>query len=165
MKLTKERCEFTQGNYWCLFVYMLGYLMVSVDVQSYEEDLKHLKAQVDAGADLIITQMFFEVKTFIKFVEDCQRYGINVPIIPAIFPIQVCNDINTLKREYGLRNSPIDYFVQGRILTFLSQLEEINYYHIHQKCPPFGQQGTNQQDSTKGLARGQCIIVRNLLCQ
>ena len=125
MKLTKERCEFTQGNYRCLFVYMLGYLMASSDVQSYEEDLKHLKAQVDAGADLIITQMFFEVKTFIKFVEDCQRYGINVPIIPAIFPIQVCNDINTLKREYGLRNSPIDYLVQGRILTFRSQLEEL----------------------------------------
>ena len=33
--------------------------------------------------------MFFEVKAFFKFVEDCQRYGINVPIIPAIFPIQV----------------------------------------------------------------------------
>ena len=63
--------------------------MVSSDVQSYEEDLKHLKEEVDAGADLIITQMFFEVKTFFKFVEDCQRYGINVPIIPAIFPIQV----------------------------------------------------------------------------
>jgi len=33
--------------------------------------------------------MFFEVKAFFKFVEDCQQYGINVPIIPAIFPIQV----------------------------------------------------------------------------
>ena len=72
-----------------MFSYLcVGYL-VSSDVQSYEEDLKHLKEEVDAGADLIITQMFFEVKTFFKFVEDCQRYGINVPIIPAIFPIQV----------------------------------------------------------------------------
>ena len=102
MKLTKERCKFTQSSYRYLFVYMLGYLMASSDVQSYEEDLKHLKEQVDAGADLIITQMFFEVKTFIKFVEDCQRYGINVPVIPAIFPIQVCSDINTLKWGYSL---------------------------------------------------------------
>ena len=67
--------------------------MASSDVHSYEEDLKHLKAEVDAGADLIITQMFFEVKTFLKFVDDCQRYGINVPIIPALFPIQVCNKL------------------------------------------------------------------------
>ena len=160
MKLTTERCKFTQSNNRYLFVYMLPrYLMASSDVQSYEEDLKPLKAQVDAGADLIITQMFFEVKTFIKFVEDCQRYGINVPIVPTIFPIQICNDINILKWGYGLmRNPPVDDLMQGRILTFLSQLEEINYYHIHQKCPSFGHQGTNQQDSTKGLARGQCII-------
>ena len=66
----------------------VGYL-ASCDVQCYEEDLRHLKEQVDVGADVIITQMFFEVKTFLKFVEDCQRYGINVPIIPAIFPVQV----------------------------------------------------------------------------
>ena len=76
-----------------LHSHVLGYLMASSDVHSYEEDLKHLKAEVDAGADLIITQMFFEVKTFLKFVDDCQRYGINVPIIPALFPIQVCNKL------------------------------------------------------------------------
>ena len=109
------KCKFTQSNYQYLFLYMLGYLMASSDVQSYEEDLKHLKAQVDAGADLIITQMFFEVKTFIKFVEDCQRYGINVPIIPAIFPIQVCSDINTLKWGYGPGNSFIDNLVQSNL--------------------------------------------------
>ena len=85
--------------------------MASSDVQSYEEDLKHLKAQVDAGADLIISQMFFEVKTFIKFVEDCQRYGINVPIIPAIFPIQVFNDINTPKWRSGSSYSPVDNLI------------------------------------------------------
>ena len=47
MKLTKERCKFTQSSYRYLFVYMLhvGYLMASSDVQSYEEDLKHLKHQ------------------------------------------------------------------------------------------------------------------------
>ena len=95
MQFTIEGCNFIHSSY--LFLYTLGYLMASSDVKSYEEDLKHLKAQVDAGADLIISQMFFEVKTFIKFVEDCQRYGINVPIIPAIFPIQVFNDINTPK--------------------------------------------------------------------
>lgn len=72
--------------------------MASSDVNSYEEDLKHLKAEVDAGADLIITQMFFEVKTFLKFVDDCQRNGINVPIIPALFPIQNFNSLRQLKR-------------------------------------------------------------------
>ncbi|CAH3157882.1 unnamed protein product [Porites evermanni] len=77
---------------------VVGYL-ASSNVESYEEDLKHLKEEVDAGADLIITQMFFEVKTFFKFKEDCQRFGINVPIIPAIFPIQNFNSLRQLKRS------------------------------------------------------------------
>lgn len=77
---------------------VVGYL-ASSDVQCYEEDLRHLKEQVDVGADLIITQMFFEVKTYLKFVEDCQRYGINVPIIPAIFPVQNFNSLRQLKRS------------------------------------------------------------------
>lgn len=85
------------GDYFTIGV--VGYLMASSDVHSYEEDLKHLKAEVDAGADLIITQMFFEVKTFLKFVDDCQRYGINVPIIPALFPIQNFNSLRQLKRQ------------------------------------------------------------------
>lgn len=84
------------GDHFTLGV--VGYL-ASSDVQSYEEDLKHLKEEVDAGADLIITQMFFEVGTFFKFAEDCQRYGISVPIIPAIFPIQDFHSLRQLKRS------------------------------------------------------------------
>ena len=86
--------------------------MASSEVQTYEEDLKHLKAQADAGADHIISQMFFKVKTFIKFVEDCQRYGTNLPVIPAIFPIQVFNDINAPKWRSGPSYFPVDNLIQ-----------------------------------------------------
>jgi methylenetetrahydrofolate reductase (NADPH) len=54
----------------------------------YEKEMKYLKAKVDAGADFIITQMFFEAKLFSKFVKDCRAYGINVPIMPGIMLIQ-----------------------------------------------------------------------------
>ena len=67
-----------------------GYPQGHPDCSSYEEDLIHLKEKVDAGADFIITQLFFEAKTFIKFVEDCRKIDIVVPIIPGIMPIQVC---------------------------------------------------------------------------
>ncbi|KRZ94392.1 putative methylenetetrahydrofolate reductase, partial [Trichinella sp. T8] len=52
------------------------------------EDLLNLKAKVDAGADFIITQLFFNEMHYFKFVSDCRKIGIVVPIIPGILPIQ-----------------------------------------------------------------------------
>lgn len=44
---------------------------------------------MDAGADFIITQLFFKAESFLKFVKDCRAIGINCPILPGILPIQV----------------------------------------------------------------------------
>lgn len=65
-----------------------GYPNGHPDCSSYEEDIQHLKEKVDAGTDFIITQLFFENKTFFKFLKDCRAAGITVPIIPGIMPIQ-----------------------------------------------------------------------------
>lgn len=65
-----------------------GYPNGHPDCSSYEEDIQHLKEKVDAGADFIITQLFFENKTFFKFLKDCRAAGITVPVIPGIMPIQ-----------------------------------------------------------------------------
>ena len=54
----------------------------------FERELNYLKAKVDAGADFIITQMFFDVKCFIAFVKACRRVGIMCPIVPGIMCIQ-----------------------------------------------------------------------------
>ena len=66
-----------------------GYPHGHPDCISYDEDILHLKEKVDAGADFIITQLFFEANTFIKFYHDCRNAGITVPIIPGVLPIQV----------------------------------------------------------------------------
>jgi hypothetical protein len=47
---------------------------------SYEDDLLHLKAKVDAGADFIITQLFFRPATFKKFYDDCRAIGTQIYI-------------------------------------------------------------------------------------
>ena len=59
------------------------------DSLCYEDDLRFLKMKVDAGADFIITQLFFKSSSFIKFVQDCRVVGITCPILPGILPIQV----------------------------------------------------------------------------
>ncbi|CAF1098843.1 unnamed protein product [Adineta ricciae] len=65
-----------------------GYPQGHPDSTSYEEDLGYLKEKVDCGADFVITQLFFQAETFIKFESDCRAIGITCPIIPGIFPIQ-----------------------------------------------------------------------------
>lgn len=74
------------GDYFTICV--AGYPSGHPECESYEKDLIYLKEKVDAGADFIITQLFFEAKTFIKFVKDCRDLGITIPIIPGIMPIQ-----------------------------------------------------------------------------
>lgn len=77
----------THGDYFVIGV--AGYPSGHPEATSYEEDLIHLKEKVDAGADFIITQLFFNAQVFLDFVNDCREIGIRVPIIPGIMPIQV----------------------------------------------------------------------------
>ena len=65
-----------------------GYPQGHPDAESYELDLLRLKEKVDAGADFIITQLFYKASTFKRFVDDCRAVGIECPILPGIMPIQ-----------------------------------------------------------------------------
>uniref|UniRef100_A0A8C6KZA0 Methylenetetrahydrofolate reductase (NADPH) n=1 Tax=Nothobranchius furzeri TaxID=105023 RepID=A0A8C6KZA0_NOTFU len=69
-------------------VCVAGYPTGHPEAESYEDDLRHLKEKVDAGADFIITQLFFRADTFLTFVDDCRAIGVTCPILPGIFPIQ-----------------------------------------------------------------------------
>ncbi|XP_026667068.1 uncharacterized protein LOC108622149 isoform X2 [Ceratina calcarata] len=73
------------GETFCICV--AGYPEMHPESSSKEMDLFYLKEKVDAGADFIITQFFFEAHVFINFVNDCRKIGISVLIIPGIFPI------------------------------------------------------------------------------
>lgn len=74
------------GEYFTICV--AGYPNGHPDCTSYEDDIQHLKEKVDAGADFIITQLFFKNEHYFKFVQDCRDAGITIPILPGVMPIQ-----------------------------------------------------------------------------
>uniref|UniRef100_A0A673U5S3 Methylenetetrahydrofolate reductase n=1 Tax=Suricata suricatta TaxID=37032 RepID=A0A673U5S3_SURSU len=86
------RSEF--GDYFDVCV--AGYPKGHPDAGSFEADLKYLKEKVSAGADFIITQLFFEADTFFHFVKACSEIGITCPILPGIFPIQGYHSLRQL---------------------------------------------------------------------
>lgn len=64
-----------------------GYPEGHPDAASVDEEIAYLKRKVDAGADQIITQFFFDTDVFLRFHQRVREAGINVPVIPGILPI------------------------------------------------------------------------------
>ncbi|OFX68903.1 MAG: methylenetetrahydrofolate reductase [NAD(P)H] [Bacteroidetes bacterium GWE2_29_8] len=79
-----------------------GYPEKHYEAANYQSDLRFLKAKVDAGADYIVTQMFFDNQKYFKFVDDCRAIGINIPIIPGIKTITNKKQIYSIPKIFHI---------------------------------------------------------------
>ncbi len=79
-----------------------GYPEKHDEAPNMESDIHYLKKKVDAGAEYIVTQMFFDNKKYFDFVKACREKGITVPIIPGLKPISLLNHINTLPKVFHI---------------------------------------------------------------
>lgn len=77
-----------------------GYPEKHDEAPNMEQDLMRLKAKVDAGAEYVVTQMFFDNTKYFAFVERCRAAGITVPVIPGIKPINLVNQLTILPKVF-----------------------------------------------------------------
>lgn len=84
--------------------------------------------QVDAGADVIVTQLFYDTDIFLKFVNDCRQIGITCPIVPGIMPI---NNYKGFVRMTG--------FCKTKVwCVSVSPSQVMTWRKVYLVRPPFG---------------------------
>jgi methylenetetrahydrofolate reductase (NADPH) len=109
--LVKQIVEMNKGRYlneedtdehsqssFCIGV--AGYPEKHFECPNIKNDLKHLKAKVDAGAEYIVTQLFYNNEHYFDYVRQCKEMGINIAIIPGIKPISTKKQLQSLPKFF-----------------------------------------------------------------
>jgi len=104
-----------------------GYPEVHPEAPDMERDLVNLKKKVDAGADFIITQMFFDNGDFYRFRDNAISAGIHTPIIPGIFPIF---NYKQISRIAALCGAKIPARLHDKLSKVSEKKEDVEKYGI-----------------------------------
>lgn len=96
----EEELKNTTKTKFCIGV--AGYPEKHFEAPNMDSDLRYLKQKVDAGADYIVTQMFFDNSKYFSFVNACREIGINVPIIPGLKPIYTKKQLTVLPKIFHI---------------------------------------------------------------
>lgn len=95
-------CAFESANGAQFCIGVGAYPEKHFEAPNLETDIANLKKKVDAGADYIITQMFFDNSVFYAFRDKCRAAGINVPIIPGLKPLSTFKQIEMIPEAFSL---------------------------------------------------------------
>ena len=94
-----------------------GFPEVHPRAENREADLRYLKEKVDAGADVVITQLFFDNEDYYRYVEDLRKLGVGVPVVPGILPILSAPQLRRFTTLCGAR-------IPARLVQDLARMED-----------------------------------------
>lgn len=87
LRYANELVELIRSEFQQFGIAVAGYPEVHQECSSFDLDLQNLKRKVDAGADIVVTQLFYDNADFFRFRDACTRLNINIPIVPGILPV------------------------------------------------------------------------------
>jgi len=97
------------------------------EADSAEDDLNNFKRKIDAGANSAITQFFFNTDAYFRFIEECQKKSISVPIIPGIMPIY---NIKQLSRFASNCGAEIPRWLRLKLESYDDDIQSLRDYGI-----------------------------------
>ena len=100
-----ENIENGQKTNFCIGI--AGYPEKHFEAPNMESDLAFIKQKVEAGAEYIVTQMFFDNKKYFEYVESCRNAGIHIPIVPGLKPLTKMYQLSSIPRHFYI-NLPED---------------------------------------------------------
>lgn len=92
--------DIAQGEKTDFCIGVAGYPEKHFEAPNLAVDLEYTKQKVEAGADYIVTQMFFDNKYYFNFVEECRKAGITVPIVPGMKPLTKKYQLSSIPRHF-----------------------------------------------------------------
>jgi methylenetetrahydrofolate reductase (NADPH) len=104
--------QLIRGEFPQFGIAVAGYPETHQEALSPQADLDNLKRKVDAGADVVITQLFYSNDDFFRFRDACDRMGICVPIVPGILPV---TNLAQIKRITSLCGAKLPSHFQGSL--------------------------------------------------
>ncbi|MCF7823624.1 MAG: methylenetetrahydrofolate reductase [Candidatus Marinimicrobia bacterium] len=135
-----EDIEDAEASDFCIGVG--GYPEKHPESPSKAADIRYLKQKVDAGAQYIVTQMFFNNQDFYNFVDQCRAVGINIPIIPGLKLLTQKHQLKSLPRSFATE-IPDDLVTAIETASDAQERNEIGIKHAIMQCEDLLNNGFN----------------------
>lgn len=164
-----ELVEFLRAEFPAFGIAVGGYPETHTEAPSPEIDLENLKRKVDAGADVVITQLFYDNEDFFRFRDKCETAGIHVPIVPGILPV---TNLQQIKRITSLCAAKIPTQLMDRLQANVEdpggQLD-VGVYHATRQVEELVSEGVpgvhfyilNKSEATSHVLRALNLPPKN----